>query len=385
MKGFFYKTYKRLLAVRERIKSAFKRKNSNGANEMPTYKHCLNCGTELVGMYCHKCGQYASPPTINMSEFIKDYFRNLFSIENQSIPTLLSLMFRPGKVAKEFSAGRHVSYIHPLKLNFFILVVLITIFSLVGADSKVKDSFGKLTDQEMFVSDIALSSVMQDTDNLPKFEASPRDTVKLVSSQVILKKYPNLVDIIEVIGENKEKGVDTLIVSIPTLFIEDKLVVENEGVYHFESNEENDYWHIIAKMESLWEKAFSLIFAHFPLFMLLTTSFFVYSLRLLLRKRNCTMSNMYIFSLYYIAFVEVVLTILFLCCITFGLSFNDVEWILILSVISYLAAALRKVYDIKSWLLAFFYAITVNVLYLITTFSIILIVSFISIVVMVLS
>ena len=27
------------------------------------YKHCLNCGTELNGAYCHACGQEASNPT----------------------------------------------------------------------------------------------------------------------------------------------------------------------------------------------------------------------------------------------------------------------------------------------------------------------------------
>ena len=38
-----------------------KQQNSNiekTPNSLP-YKHCLNCGTELNGMYCHVCGQQA--------------------------------------------------------------------------------------------------------------------------------------------------------------------------------------------------------------------------------------------------------------------------------------------------------------------------------------
>ena len=26
---------------------------------IPKYTYCKNCGTELKGMYCHRCGQYA--------------------------------------------------------------------------------------------------------------------------------------------------------------------------------------------------------------------------------------------------------------------------------------------------------------------------------------
>ena len=26
---------------------------------VPSYTHCKNCGAELKGMYCHRCGQYA--------------------------------------------------------------------------------------------------------------------------------------------------------------------------------------------------------------------------------------------------------------------------------------------------------------------------------------
>ena len=373
------------LAVSWRWLKRFSQRYGNPkTNNMPTYKNCMNCGEELVGMYCHKCGQYASPPVIRMSEFIKDYFRNLFSIESQAIPTLINLIFHPGRLAKEFNAGRYVSYVNPLKLNIFILVVLITIFSIVGTDDKVKGSFKDMTDKDVFVSNMSLSSVNDDKEYLAKVEGSPRISVTLISSQSIMEKYPQLVEVVEVVGTNKEQLVDTMVVSVPTIFIEDKLLVEDKGIYHFvnRSSDSADS-DILSNMIVWWEKSVSLIFAHFPLFMLLTTPFFVFPLRLLLRRRKYPTSNLYVFTLYYIAFVELLLTLLFLGGVIFDFTSDSVSKFVMVALLIYLATALKNAYEIKSWLLSLLYAVVINAIYLTTTLLVVMIVSLVSLVAMV--
>jgi hypothetical protein len=353
------------------------------ANDEPTYKHCMNCGEELVGMYCHRCGQYASPPVIKLSEFIKDYVRNLFSIESQAIPTIINLILHPGKIAKEFNAGRYVSYVNPLKLNIFILVVLITIFSVVGTDDKVKSSFRDLTNKEAFVSNMSLSTVNGDEEYVAKIEASPRTTVTLISSQSIIEKFPKLVEVVEVVGSDKEQLADTMVVSVPTIFIKDKLLVEDKGLYRFVNRASRKYdLDILSDMIVWWEKSMSIIFAHFPLFMLLTTPFFVFPLRLLLRRRKYTMSNLYIFSLYYIAFVELFLTILFIGGLIFGFTADSVGEFLMVVLLLYLTVALKNAYELK-WLQSLLYAVVTSAMYIVTTLVTIMVVSFVSIIAMV--
>ncbi len=375
--------YKKLVAIWKWLVRLSKRDGNPRTDAMPTYTHCMNCGEELVGMFCHKCGQYASPPVIKLSEFIKDYVRNLFSIESQAIPTLCNLVFHPGRLTKEFNAGRYVSYVNPLKLNICILVVLITIFSIVGTDDKVKGSFRDMADKDMFVSNMSLSSVNEDKDYLAKVEGSPRTTLTLISSQSIVEKYPQLVEVVEVVGSNKEQLVDTMVVSVPTIFIEDKLLVEDKGLYRFVNRASSkDDLEILSDMIAWWEKSMSIIFAHFPLFMLLTTPFFVFPLRLLLRRRKYTMSNLYIFSLYYIAYVELFLTILFIGGLIFDFTADSVGEFLMVVLLHYLATALRNAYEIKSWLLSLLYAVIVNGIYFATTLLVVMVVSFISIVVM---
>ena len=47
----------------------------------------------------------------------------------------------------------------------------------------------------------------------------------------------------------------------------------------------------------------------------------------------------------------------------------------------YLTVALRNAYEIKSWLLSLLYAVVVNVIYFVTTFFAVMVISFVSIIV----
>ena len=84
-----------------------KRDGNPMTNEEPPYQKCLNCGTELIGSYCHRCGQYASQQT-KMSGFVKEYLKNIFPIERQVIPTLSNLIFHPGHLVR--SSAQVVMY-----------------------------------------------------------------------------------------------------------------------------------------------------------------------------------------------------------------------------------------------------------------------------------
>ena len=47
------------------------------------YEHCLNCGTELKGLYCHSCGQEAvnkTPTLIAKARLLKKKIRDLLKL-----------------------------------------------------------------------------------------------------------------------------------------------------------------------------------------------------------------------------------------------------------------------------------------------------------------
>lgn len=95
---------------------------------VPGYSHCKNCGTELKGMYCHVCGQYALDTEQPFWKYVLQYFENVYQFDGKVWVTLWNLFRRPGYLTTEFNAGKIASYVHPMRLLMFISVVFFLFF-----------------------------------------------------------------------------------------------------------------------------------------------------------------------------------------------------------------------------------------------------------------
>lgn len=79
---------------------------------------CPNCGADLVGEYCHNCGQ----KEIHSHDFALGHFFGHVVHEfthldsNKILRTFSSLLFRPGLLTAEYLAGRKGRYIKPLRI-----------------------------------------------------------------------------------------------------------------------------------------------------------------------------------------------------------------------------------------------------------------------------
>jgi len=92
---------------------------------------CLNCGDPL-GVprpnYCGHCGQETSlkPPTVG--EFLQQFGGSYVAMEGALWRTLLLLLFRPGRLTREYFAGRKRRYVPPLRL--YLTISLIALLAL---------------------------------------------------------------------------------------------------------------------------------------------------------------------------------------------------------------------------------------------------------------
>lgn len=85
-----------------------------------TPKNCLNCQKELTGNYCSGCGQKADTHRISFANFIfHDLLHGTFHIERGMVFTARQALFRPGKAALDYIAGKRKSY-----YNVFYLILL---------------------------------------------------------------------------------------------------------------------------------------------------------------------------------------------------------------------------------------------------------------------
>lgn len=80
---------------------------------------CLNCGTPLQGPFCHYCGQ----PDRNLLRFfpalVRELFEDFVDLDSRFMRTLRPLLFHPGRLTRDYLAGRRFRYTPPLRLYLF--------------------------------------------------------------------------------------------------------------------------------------------------------------------------------------------------------------------------------------------------------------------------
>ena len=93
------------------------------ADEIHAPEPCLNCGAALSGQYCGSCGQRARSRLISLWELVRDAFGDIFELDSRIWRTLLPLLFRPGKLTKDYLEGRRARFMPPFR-TYLVLSVL---------------------------------------------------------------------------------------------------------------------------------------------------------------------------------------------------------------------------------------------------------------------
>ncbi|MCF8277630.1 MAG: DUF3667 domain-containing protein [Flavobacteriales bacterium] len=85
-------------------------------------KVCSNCHAPIKAAhkFCATCGQEQRNLHIGFWELIKEYVSDNFNFDTRLMITLKYLLFKPGLLTQEFSAGRRASYVPPIRLYLFI-------------------------------------------------------------------------------------------------------------------------------------------------------------------------------------------------------------------------------------------------------------------------
>lgn len=97
----------------------------SGSDAQNAPADCENCGTPLQGHYCHECGQSVHSPTRHFGHAVEEVFESFWHLDGRVFRTMRDLMV-PGRVARNYLAGKRVRYIAPLRL--FVILSLLTFF-----------------------------------------------------------------------------------------------------------------------------------------------------------------------------------------------------------------------------------------------------------------
>jgi hypothetical protein len=105
------------------------------AKKLAGSAQCLNCGTELKGPFCYYCGQ----PDRNFMRFfpvlLRDLMEDLFDLDSRFMRTIKPLLFKPGRLTRDYMQGRRFRYAPPMRLYIFSSIVFFLLAALLSTDA----------------------------------------------------------------------------------------------------------------------------------------------------------------------------------------------------------------------------------------------------------
>ena len=91
---------------------------------------CPECGTALVGDYCHRCGEKRPEARdLSVRHFVHDAAKELTSLDSKLLRTVWALLLRPGLLTVEWVRGRRSHYLKPLNLCLGVFALNLFAFS----------------------------------------------------------------------------------------------------------------------------------------------------------------------------------------------------------------------------------------------------------------
>jgi Protein of unknown function (DUF3667) len=98
---------------------------SNEMQEDSGYEYCSNCGIQLAGMYCHKCGQSSKSMIKFFGEVVKELLDDTIGYDSRIKHSILPLLFKPGRITLDYIKGKRFYYVLPFRLYLITSLILI--------------------------------------------------------------------------------------------------------------------------------------------------------------------------------------------------------------------------------------------------------------------
>lgn len=313
----------------------------------PQYHHCKNCGTELQGMYCHKCGQYALDIRQPFWKYVVQYFENVYQFDGKVWTTLWLLVRRPGFLTREFNSGKIASYVHPMRLLMFISVVFFVFFfpmlnAKIDEMMQHSDRVGeKVALREMTVSGMKLHD--DDRWNV---------IVELLSDSAMVASHPSLLRIEEcrpAVGESGQRT-DTLTVKIPVELLDRNVYTEVERRDGLRLLQFNPAYVSATevRLTLFRERIIGFLSGYAAMIVLFFIPVLALLLRFFYRRSKMMYMGHLVFSLHFVSFLFLLLSLLLL--VGEWWQYHAVSfWIFLLLVFLYFDIASHEVYKGAGW------------------------------------
>lgn len=117
------------LAAGSLVAGQFDRAGAGRAGEVAST--CANCGAPIDGNFCGNCGQTAHVAR-SIGHIFHDLLHGLLHFDSKGWRTLPMLVFRPGRLTREYVEGKRARYIAPFAMFLFTVFLMYFTFAFIG-------------------------------------------------------------------------------------------------------------------------------------------------------------------------------------------------------------------------------------------------------------
>ena len=107
--------------------------------ELKADRRCRNCGALAAGAYCPECGQETHLRLPTLREFLREAAGRYVALDGRFWRTLIALSFRPGRLTREYFAGRRRRYVRPARLFLVLSIALFALLRFTGEPPQLVD------------------------------------------------------------------------------------------------------------------------------------------------------------------------------------------------------------------------------------------------------
>lgn len=93
---------------------------------------CANCGATLAGRFCSQCGQAAHVHR-SIGHVVEEILHGVTHFDSRFWNTIPLLLFRPGKLTRDYVHGRRARYIAPVALFLLTIFTMFLVFGFTAA------------------------------------------------------------------------------------------------------------------------------------------------------------------------------------------------------------------------------------------------------------
>ena len=328
---------------------------------------CQNCESEhdIDFEFCPHCGQQANDK-LTVGVLFYNTIANYFSFDARFFKSFIPLMFKPGKLAKQFIQGKRLLYLHPAQMYLFISVLFFFLYSF-----KVREASQRIDKalQEVDMTSKGIDSMK----NAVAIDSVVLDNIKK-NQELTNFKNQDLVALDSIITSSKEQSdssnngmnfglyqekVDSLIAAgAPDKDIYTEIGLnENSGFLTRKLYTQMLKLYKTKNGGSLLQSFYDTI----PLALFFLLPIFAFLLKLMFYRKG-SFAHHLVFSFYFFSFLFTVFS--FIIGINYLWEIADwIDTIVVLLTFFYLFIAIRHFYG-QGWFISFFKASVTTFIYL---------------------